>query len=54
MGWEPLTLGQRILPLHSDACPPLAGTSGPLVAEDTARDARLAHLPGVRDKKMGA
>ncbi|WP_185844422.1 PP2C family protein-serine/threonine phosphatase [Nonomuraea sp. WAC 01424] len=54
VGCGPLTLGQRSFPLHTDACPLLAGTSGPLVAEDTTRDARLAHLPDVRDKRVGA
>lgn len=53
-GRGPLTLGRRSIPLHADACPLLAGASGPLVAADTARDARLVHLPDVRDGTMGA
>ncbi|SEG79958.1 GAF domain-containing protein [Nonomuraea solani] len=54
VGWGPLTLSRRSIPLHTDACPLLAGTSGPLVVADTTRDARLAHLPDVRDKQIGA
>ncbi|SEH03118.1 Serine phosphatase RsbU, regulator of sigma subunit [Nonomuraea solani] len=54
VGWGPLALSRRSVLLHTDACHLLAGAAGPLVAEDAACDARLAHLAGVRDKRVGA
>ncbi|MGW3353314.1 PP2C family protein-serine/threonine phosphatase [Nonomuraea rubra] len=53
-GGGPLSLETRRFAIHEDLCHLLIGAGAPVMVEDAAHDARLAHLPIAHEGGLGA